>query len=67
MTEDEEQRMGIEVGGILGLIILILNIWAIVKTVGSSASTGAKVLWIVVILLLPVLGFLLWLLFGPKS
>lgn len=59
--------MGIEVGGIFGLIILILDIWAIVKTVGSGASTGAKVLWIVIILLLPVLGLLLWLLFGPKS
>lgn len=59
--------MGIEIGGIFGLIILILMIWAIVKTIGSNASTGAKVLWIVVILLVPVLGLLLWLLFGPKS
>jgi hypothetical protein len=59
--------MGIEVGGILGLIILILDIWAIVKIIGSGASTGAKVIWIVVILLLPVLGLILWLLFGPKS
>jgi hypothetical protein len=66
-STNEEQHMGIEVGGIFGLIILILNIWAIVKTIGSGASTGAKVLWIVVILLLPVLGLLLWLLFGPKS
>lgn len=59
--------MGIEVGGILGLIILILDVWAIVKTIGSSAGTGAKVLWIVVILLLPVLGLILWFLFGPKG
>lgn len=59
--------MGIEVGGILGLIILILDIWAIVKTIGSSAGTGAKVLWIVIILVLPVLGLILWLLFGPKG
>ncbi len=39
--------------GILGLIILVLDIWAIVKTIGSSASTGSKVLWVLVILLLP--------------
>lgn len=58
--------MGIEVGGILGLIVLVLNIWAIVKTVQSGASTGAKVLWIVVVLIFPVVGFLVWLLFGPK-
>ena len=59
--------MGIEVGGILGLIVLILDIWAIVKTLGSSAGTGAKVLWIVIILVLPVLGLILWLLLGPKG
>ncbi len=58
--------MGIEVGGILGLIVLVLDIWAIVKTVQSGASTGAKVLWILVILIFPVVGFLAWLLFGPK-
>jgi hypothetical protein len=59
--------MGIEVGGILGLIILVLDVYAIVKTIGSSASTGTKVLWIVVILLLPLLGLILWWLLGPKS
>lgn len=58
--------MGIEITGIFGLVILVLDIWAIVKTVESGAGTGAKVLWIVVILLLPVLGLLLWLLFGPR-
>lgn len=59
--------MGIEVGGILGLIILILDIWAIVKIIGSGASTVSKVIWILVILLLPVLGLIVWLLFGPKG
>lgn len=59
--------MGIEVGGLLGLIILILDIWAIVKIIGSGAGTAAKVIWIVVILVLPLLGLILWLLFGPKS
>lgn len=57
--------MGIEVGGFFGLIILILDIWAIVKIAQSGASTGAKVIWILLILLLPVVGFILWLLFGP--
>lgn len=59
--------MGIEVGGLLGLIILILDVWAIIRILGSGASTGAKVLWIVIILLLPVLGLILWLLFGPRG
>ena len=59
--------MGIEVGGLLGLLVLVADIWAIVKTVQSGASTGAKVLWIVLILLLPVLGFIIWLLAGPRG
>lgn len=58
--------MGIEVGGILGLIVLIADIWAIVKTFESSSSTGAKVLWIVLILLLPVMGLIIWLVAGPR-
>jgi hypothetical protein len=59
--------MGIEVGGLGGLIILVLDVYAIVKVLGSGASTGSKVVWTVVILLLPLLGFILWLLFGPKG
>ena len=58
---------GLEIGGIGGLIILIADIYAIVKTVQSNASTGKKVIWIVAILLLPVLGLILWLLFGPSE
>ncbi len=59
--------MGVEVGGFFGLILLILNVWAIVKVVQSAASTGNKVLWIVLILLLPLLGLILWFLLGPKG
>lgn len=52
--------------GILGLIILILDIYAIIKVLGSSASTGAKILWTIIIILLPVIGLILWFLLGPK-
>jgi len=58
--------MGIEIGGIFGLIVLIADVWAIVKTVGSSASTGGKVFWVVLILILPVLGLIIWLIAGPR-
>ncbi|WP_372592400.1 PLD nuclease N-terminal domain-containing protein [Guyparkeria sp.] len=54
-------------GGLLGLIILILDIYAIIKVVQSGASAGMKALWIVIILLLPVLGLIIWALFGPKG
>ncbi len=57
----------VEVGGFFGFILLILNVWAIVRVVQSSAGTGSKVLWIVLILLLPVLGLILWFFLGPKG
>ena len=38
--------MNVSVGnGFLGLVILILDIWAIINIVQSNASNGAKVLW----------------------
>ncbi len=55
--------MGIEIGGIGGLLILILDVYAIVKLMSSNASTGSKVAWTVLILLLPLLGVILWFLF----
>lgn len=59
--------MGIEVGGIFGLIILVLDIWAIINIIGSNASTGGKVLWVAIVLLLPLVGLILWFLLGPKK
>jgi hypothetical protein len=57
----------IEVYGIGGLIVLVLSIWAIVSIIGSAATTGTKIIWVLFVLLLPVLGFICWLIFGPKS
>lgn len=59
--------MGNGYGGLLGILILIADIYAIIKVAQSSAEPISKALWIVVILLLPVLGLILWWLFGPKG
>jgi hypothetical protein len=53
--------------GLWGLIVLVADIWAIVNIFQSGADTGGKVLWTVVVILLPVLGFILWYFFGPKT
>jgi len=58
--------MGIEVGGIFGLIWLIIVIWAIIKVAQSSAGGVQKLLWILILLFLPILGLILWFLLGPK-
>lgn len=59
--------MGVEVGGLLGLIWLIIVIWAIVKVAKSSAGGISKLLWILILLFFPVIGLLIWLLLGPKG
>ncbi len=53
--------------GFWGLIILVLDIWALVSIFQSNRDTGAKVLWALLVILLPVLGFLIWLVAGPRS
>lgn len=53
-------------GGLFGLAILILDIWAIISIIGSSASTGHKILWTLLVLVLPVIGLIIWFLAGPR-
>ena len=57
----------LEYHGILGLIILVLDLWAIISTINSHKSVGKKVLWCLIVILLPILGYLLWLFFGPRA
>ena len=53
--------------GLLSLVILALDIWAIINVVKSSAETGMKVLWVLLIVFLPVLGLIIWALAGPRG
>lgn len=56
-----------EYGGVIGLIILALDIWAIINVIQSSASTGSKILWVLLILILPVIGLIIWFFAGPRG
>jgi hypothetical protein len=53
--------------GLLGLVILVLDILAIVKIVQGRQDGTKKAIWIILILLLPVLGLLLWWFLGQKK
>lgn len=53
--------------GILGLLLLIANIYALVKTWTSGVSLGAKLLWTLLILVLPLIGFIIWFFAGPRG
>ena len=59
--------MDMQYQGIGGIIVLIADIWAIVNVFQSNADTAKKVIWTVLIILLPVLGFILWFFLGPKT
>jgi hypothetical protein len=54
-------------GGIVGLIVLILDVWAIINVFQSSESTGSKAIWTALILILPLLGLIIWYFAGPRS
>jgi hypothetical protein len=53
--------------GLFGLIVLIADVWAIVNVFQSNADTAKKVIWTVLVIILPVLGFILWYFLGPKT
>jgi hypothetical protein len=52
--------------GITGLIILVLDVYAIVSVINSGRDTGTKLLWALLILVLPVIGLIAWFLAGPR-
>ena len=59
--------MNVQINGLWGLLVLAADVWAIVNVLQSSETTGTKVVWTLVILLLPVLGFIIWYFAGPKT
>ena len=53
--------------GIIGLLVFALNIWALFNVWTSGSSVAAKLVWSIVIFALPVIGVILWLVFGPRG
>ncbi len=59
--------MDLQITGIFGLLTLIIAVYVIIQILGSNADTARKVLWIVLVLILPLIGAILWWFMGPKS
>jgi succinate dehydrogenase/fumarate reductase cytochrome b subunit len=53
--------------GLWGILVLVADIWAIINIVQSAASTSRKVLWTLLVIVLPVIGFIIWLFAGPRT
>ena len=59
--------MNFQYNGLLGLLILVADVWAIITIFKSGASNEKKALWIVLVAVLPVLGLILWYFLGPRD
>lgn len=53
--------------GIWALLVLAADVWAIIHILQSPAANEKKVIWVIVVLLLPLLGFILWYFLGPRG
>ena len=54
-------------GSVFGLIIFVLDIWAIASIINSGATGKSKVIWVLVVAILPVAGLIAWWIAGPKA
>jgi len=52
---------------LFGILVLIGDIWALINILQSSAATDKKILWVVVVVLLPLVGLILWFFLGPRG
>ena len=59
--------MDIQVSALFGLIILVADIWAILNIAQARVDTVKKLLWIVLVILLPLLGVIIWWLVSPSE
>ncbi|MDF3932227.1 PLDc N-terminal domain-containing protein [Pseudomonas citronellolis] len=59
--------MGSTFSGLIGLVIFALDIWAIISVLKSSADVPIKIIWVLVIVILPLLGLVIWAIAGPKG
>ena len=50
---------------IMGLLVFVLDIFAIIKIIQSSATGTEKILWVLGVLVFPVVGLIVWYFAGP--
>jgi len=50
--------------GLLGLLVIALDIWALWHCWTGLLAFGPKVLWTIVVVIFPILGPILYVLFG---
>ena len=64
---ENPEVMSVGYNGLLGLLVLAGDIWAVINIAQSSTSNEKKLIWILVVVLLPLLGLILWFFLGPRG
>lgn len=60
--------MGLLIGGLLGLAVVALWIWAVVDIIKSDfKDTIMKVVWLLLVVFIPLLGFILYVVVGRAT
>ncbi|GAO50942.1 hypothetical protein G7K_5061-t1 [Saitoella complicata NRRL Y-17804] len=54
-------------GGLIGLIVFVLDVMVFIEVVKSTRPTSHKLLWIAVVFFFPVLGLILYALFSNRE
>ena len=50
---------------IIGIITLLLTVWALIGILQSTADGVTKLIWVIVVIALPIIGFIIWYVMGP--
>ncbi len=51
---------------IFSLLVLAADVWAIMNILQSDEQTVTKVVWTILVIVLPILGLIIWYFAGPK-
>ncbi|WP_245999248.1 PLDc N-terminal domain-containing protein [Paracoccus methylarcula] len=57
----------LEMDYVFGIIIFVLDVWAIAQVINTDEPMNKKILWIAIIAILPILGLIIWYFMGPRS
>ncbi|MHC6225628.1 PLD nuclease N-terminal domain-containing protein [Pseudomonas sp. X10] len=51
----------------MAVIILLVDLWAIVSVFRSQKSDATKILWALLLVMLPLVGLVIWGIAGPRG
>lgn len=53
--------------GLWPIIHVAIVVYVVIQILGSGVDTGEKILWVVIVALLPLIGLGIWFFMGPGT